>query len=190
MDRTLPTPKELRELLCYDPETGLLFWKRRPVSMFRPSKIKNGSRTADWAANVWNAKFADKEAFTASRPDGYRVGAVNAIVLRAHRVIWAITYDRWPEKDIDHINGDRADNRIGNLREVTNLENHRNAKMSVSNSSGVNGVSFDRQTGKWRAIVRVNFKSVCLGRYDTKGAAAAARAEANRRYGFTERHGF
>ena len=189
MDRILPSPHLLRELLHYDDATGKLFWKERPVSMFRPSKIKKGERSAEWAASVWNRKFAGREAFTATRPDGYRVGSVNCVLLRAHRVIWAMVHGAWPENDIDHINGDRADNRVENLRDVTNIQNHRNARMSVKNTSGVNGVTFDRQTGKWRAGVKVNFKHIALGRYSSKEEAAAARASANKRYGFTDRHG-
>lgn len=187
--RPLPSPTLLRQLLKYDPEEGKLYWVRRPTSMFKPSRIKQGVRTAEWSANKWNTRFAGKEAFTATRNDGYRIGSVNGRLLRAHRVAWVVHYGEWPAEDIDHIDGDPTNNRINNLRDVSNLENHRNEKKSANNTSGFNGVHWDAANKKWRALIKVNFRNICLGRHDSFDAAVAARKAANARYGFTDRHG-
>lgn len=182
-DRADITPDLCRQLLRYDPATGKLFWRDRPVSMFADL----GFRPAH-AAALWNSKWAGKEAFTAMS-QGYHVGAIFRHLFKAHRVAWAIVHGSWPSDHIDHISGNRADNRIGNLRDVPNVENHRNESRSKNNTSGVNGVCWDRQTGRWRAGIKVNYRHVCLGRYDDIADAIAARRKANRRYGFTERHG-
>jgi len=95
----------------------------------------------------------------------------------------------WPEGHIDHIDGDTLNDRIKNLRDVTNAENHKNAKMAKSNKSGFNGVSFCKQTGRWRAVIKVNFRNIHLGRFDKIEDAIAARQIANERFGFSDRHG-
>lgn len=178
----------LRQVLDYDPNLGVLTWKSRPASLFSCK-----SRSAEWSENAWNAKYANQHAFTAIKSfDGgalYHVGAVNSVTLRANRVCWAIENGIWPSGHIDHIDGNTLDDRIENLRDVTNLENHRNAKMAKSNTSGFNGVTFCKQTGKWRAVVRVKFKTLCLGRYNKIEDAIAARIAANVRFGFSDRHG-
>lgn len=170
--KSQPSPAQLRELLTYQEESGALYWKARPFP----------------AANAWNAKWAGKEAFTATS-NGYRVGSVNGVNLRAHRVIWAMVHDEWPEDQIDHDDGIRANNRLANLFDVSNLQNHHNQSKSKANTSGVNGVSWDRQTGKWRAHIKVGYGLKNLGRYDTIEEASLARKAADQRFGFTERHG-
>lgn len=161
----------LRERLHYDPETGKLFWKDHKGM-----------------PNSWRARWAGKEAFTAIA-NGYYIGAVGAVFLRSHRVAWAIYYGKWPEQDLDHINGVRTDNRINNLREASNQENRQNASMQKNNTSGVNGVYWCKRDNKWRAHVKVDRKIKHLGYFNTIEEAAKARQEANERYGFTERHG-
>ena len=183
------TPDLCRQLLRYEPETGKLFWKPRPVIMFADSPYRGGIRTAEWACNAWNSKWAESEAFTASNGDGYRVGAICRVNFRAHRVAWAIVHGEWPADQIDHINGDRSDNRLDNLAPVTNAINHQNEGMPKNNTSGVAGVYWCKHTGKWRALVKVNYKSRCLGRYATIAEAQAARKAELDRLGFAEGHG-
>lgn len=182
------TPELCRQLLRYEPETGKLFWRSRPASMYSDSVCHGGVRTAQWAAGAWNNRHSGGEAFTA-KTDGYHVGTILGVMVRAHRVAWAIIYGAWPTAQLDHMNGDRADNRLANLRAVTNFQNHRNEGMSKNNTSGVNGVCWDKQTGKWRATIKIAGRNVCLGRHESKEAAIGARLDANERFGFTARHG-
>lgn len=95
-------------------------------------------------------------------------------------------YGNWPQH-IDHINGDRLDNRIENLREVDRAENMKNMRMPADNTSGFVGVT--RHYEKWKAQITVNGKHIYLGRFDHKKDAIAARIAANRKFGFHENHG-
>lgn len=169
---TLPTPEELRNGLLYDPDTGALVWKRR----------------AD-RSNVWNARYAGKPAMQALNSNGYKSGAFNWCSLVAHRVVWAVHYGRWPARHIDHINGDRTDNRICNLRDVAHIENQLNKSMPNTNTSSVVGVSWDKSKGKWVAKATRNYKTVLFGRFDTFEDAVSAYNAAKSRHGFHKNHG-
>jgi len=121
------------------------------------------------------------------RGDGYLSVKVNNIAYRAHRIIWLITFGRWPSEQIDHINGVRDDNRIENLREVSVQGNQRNQHIRIDNTSGIPGVYFD--LGAWRARIKVDGKYVDLGRFKTKEEAFVARKGAEARYDFHPNHG-
>lgn len=177
-------PKIVRQLLVLDPDTGKMTWLKRDSHWF-----KEGLHGRQHIANVWNSNFAGKEAFTAKNENGYRIGTIFSRMVKAHRVAWALHYGEWPSKHLDHINGIVDDNRICNLRDVTNRENHRNAGMSKSNTSGVNGVGWCKQTGRWAAYIKVDRKFIRLGRFHCIAQAAKARAEADVYYGFSDRHG-
>jgi hypothetical protein len=133
--------------------------------------------------------FAGKEAFTASS-NGYKVGRYKDKMLSAHRVIWAIVHGTWPEQQIDHINQIRFDNRLCNLREVTNRENHCNKQKSARNKSGVTGVCYDAKNRRWHAQIGVEGTTRHLGWYTDFDSAVDARKAAEREVGlFTEQHG-
>lgn len=167
----LPTPEELRNLLRYEPETGKLFWLPR-----------EGNQS-------FNTQCAGREALTSISPLGYRRGTVHFKHLRAHRVAWAIHYGEWPDGEIDHINGDRADNRIANLRDVSHTINGRNLRRPLNNSSGVVGVNWQSREKKWRASITVNSKNIWLGEFASFEDAVAARLAAQKRHGFHANHG-
>lgn len=171
--------KYLKILLSYEPETGKLLWLQRPVEMFQHKRA--------WKA--WNTRYAGKEAFTASQSSGYKSGSVFGRAYLAHRVIWAIVHDEWPEDQIDHINGIRDDNKIANLRAVTNIENQKNAKRQRNNTSGVVGVLWNKRDRVWRAQIRVSGVSRHLGSFKNKDDAIAARADAEHVFGFHKNHG-
>lgn len=173
------SPELLRQLLDYDPETGVLTWRHRALQFF----ADEGSQ------RKWNTRYAGKPAFTADDGAGYRPGTILYHKCRAHRVAWAMHYGRWPTKIIDHINQDRGDNRICNLREVDDLDNRRNCRKSKANTSGVTGVSWWPQRRKWVAQIMVNRRRKCLGYFDTIEDAAAARKAAERKFQFHENHG-
>ncbi|MCR9195961.1 MAG: HNH endonuclease, partial [Hyphomonas sp.] len=166
----LPSPRVLRRLLDYDPETGALTWKARPAWLFK----QRPNSTRRHAANNWNSRFAGKPAFT-SRSEGYLRGTVFDQHFKAHRVAWAIHFGAWPSCQIDHINGSRDDNRIANLRDVTNAENAKNQRGKLTNSSGCTGVYWNTGVRKWQAYITVNYETKYLGVYSSKSDAADAR---------------
>lgn len=183
-DKSIPTPAELRKLLSYEPTTGKLFWLPRPVEMFA-----DGKQTAQHNANTWNTKYANTQAFTADNRNGYRVGSLNRRKIYAHRAIWALHHGEWPVAQLDHVNGVRDDNRIANLRAVTQSQNSRNAAMPATNTSGVIGVCRTRSGLKWFAQIKTNGENTYLGTFHTIEEAAAARKAAELDRGFCEGHG-
>jgi hypothetical protein len=176
-------PEMLRELLHYDPQTGVLTWKWR-----EPHQFPAGTSTGPETYKMWNKQRAGKPALTA-RCNGYRVGAVWTVRIYAHRVAWAIHHGKWPEHPLDHINGDRADNRIVNLRLAPDNSNNRNRKMNRRNTSGVTGVRFCAVKQKWVASITIDGRKKTLGTYDTKDDAIHMRKMAEREHGYAPQHG-
>ena len=175
----------LRKMLRYEPETGNLYWRERTPDMFTATS----SRSVDHKCNNWNSGNANKEAFTAKRYYGYRVGGINNIIFRAHRVIWAIVHGVWPEGEIDHINHDTDDNRICNLRAVTHYENGRNQKLRKSNTSGTMGVCWAKERNMWCSRAKTGGKTIHLGYFLKKSDAISARKAAEIEYGYHANHG-
>jgi len=96
----------------------------------------------------------------------------------AHRLAWFLTHDYWSEHDIDHINQRKADNRISNLREVSDQCNMRNTGLFKSNTSGVRGVYRARLRNKWMAYIMIDNKQIGLGYYKDFDDAVCARLAA------------
>jgi hypothetical protein len=120
---------------------------------------------------------------------GYRKMNLLKKSYELHRIAWLIYYGDWPKKNIDHINGDKSDNRICNLRDATVVENARNSGMSRANTSGHIGVRYYERYGKWRAEIKVNYRNIHLGLFDTMDQAIEARKSAESSYGFHPNHG-
>lgn len=106
--------------------------------------------------------------------DGYLKISVRGVSLKAHRVAWAMVHGEWPKDQIDHINGQRDDNRIANLREAGHAENAQNQATPRNNTSGYIGVSWRPGKGKWRAQISVGGVRHHLGLFDTAEAASRA----------------
>lgn len=174
----LPTQQELNALLHYETSTGKLFWKPRGVSLFKTPS----------AALTWNKRFANKEAFTAKRPDGYLGGSINYVNYLAHRVVYKMAFDTEPEQ-IDHDDRDRSNNRLSNLIDSSAKKNSQNSKLYSSNTSGHVGVSWDAKRGKWQANITVDCKLTFLGRFDDLQDAIAARKAAELQHNFHPNHG-
>jgi len=103
---------------------------------------------------------------------GYRRLKIQGQTVFAHRLAWALVHKRWPDGDIDHINGIKDDNRIENLRDVSksiNLQNRRTT--TKDSSSGYLGVSWDKYCGKWKAQISVNGTKKHIGVYATEEEA-------------------
>ncbi len=152
-----PSPAALRHMLRYDHESGNLYWLPR-------SDVPKS----------WNTKWAGKPAFTATDNHGYRLGAIANRTLKAHRVIWAMVYDEWPEAMIDHIDGDRANNRLANLRLASNSENQMNTKSADGSSSKFLGVRWYGLRSKWRAEICIKGRKKHLGYFVSEVDAAKA----------------
>lgn len=168
------TPELCRELLSYDAETGKLRWLPRARSHF----------ATDHACRVWNGRFAHAEALTSVTVSGYKAGAVKKRYAAAHRVAWMVHTGRHPDGEIDHINGDRSDNRFNNLRDVSARDNCRN-KSRYRNSADRAGVHHDPRVDKWSARIGDLF----LGSFFTKEEANAARSAGEICMGYHANHG-
>jgi len=100
----------------------------------------------------------------------------------AHRLAWLYVHGTWPNGNIDHINGDPADNRISNLRECNQSQNMRNSKIVHKLSSFRKGVCFDPKRGLFKAYITLNRRQKFLGRFPSEDMAIAARLEAEKQY--------
>ena len=180
----LPTPKEIRKLLRYEPDTGKLYWLERTPDLF-----EDGKQSAETACRRWNTRYASKEALATLHGGGYRQGSIFGKAYLAHRVVWVMVHNEWPADQIDHINGVKNDNRIENLRVVTNGENSRNLPKRADNTSGHMGVRWHKKALKWTAQITVNSQQVHLGVFTKKDDAIAARKAAEANYGYHENHG-
>lgn len=181
----LVTAEQLAELVHIDQATGLLTWKPRAAHWFHGKTASEVARIA----NSWNALHPGRAAFAHSSGNGYLHGCLFGIKHYAHRIVWALAYGAWPTAGIDHINGDKRDNRMANLRDVVHAENCRNQPISKANTSGATGVSFDRRRGAWEAYINVGGKKLNLGRFETVAEATNARRAANEAHGFHPNHG-
>ena len=140
------TQARLKEVVTYDPDTGT-FTRIKPT----------WKRTA--------------------RPPGEYIGmSIDNRNHACHRLAWLYVYGSFPDGYLDHINGDRHDNRIANLRPATRSQNHGNSRRPRHNTSGFKGVTKVRN--KWRAQITKNNRSIHLGTFNTPEAAHAAYCEA------------
>ena len=124
------------------------------------------------------------------RPDGYTVINLNATFHLAHRIVWQMHNGSIPvNHQVDHINHNRSDNLISNLRLVSNAENAKNRRITDKNKSGTVGVNWDVRRQKWRSTIMVNYKCTHLGYFESLVDAVNARREAETFYGFHKNHG-
>jgi hypothetical protein len=170
------TVSYIQTSLDYDEETGLLYWKERPRHHFK--------RKLEF--NRFNNKFAGLCAGCV-KPNGYVHLTINHCTYSAHRICWALYYGCHPTEIIDHIDGNKANNRIANLRLVSHEENAKNRPLSSRNKSGVSGVGF--YEGRWQVTIGVDRTVKYLGVFRDKDEAIAARMQAEREYGYHPNHG-
>lgn len=151
----------LRAAFSYDPSDGTLRWRERSD-----------------VGLPWNRKHVGKIAGSFDR-DGYRLLRLNCITIKAHRAIWAICTGEWPESEIDHINGDPADNRFENLRLATRAQNCQNIS-GWRRKVLPTGVQLRCDGKAFFAKIMVNRKFLHLGSFPTAELAHAAYLKAAR----------
>lgn len=157
----------LKEVFNYDPETGVITWKKRTSN-----RIKIGDIAACPSGN------------------GYLKIRLDSVLYYAHRIAYAMAVGEIPDEfEIDHINGVRDDNRLSNLRLVKPIGNRHNQGVRSDNKSGVNGVYWSRNAGKWLASIGVAGQQIYLGSFSDFDVAVDARKAAEVKYGFHENHG-
>ncbi len=145
------TIERLKELLNYDPDTGVFTWR-----VWRGGRAEIGSKAGSIGAT------------------GYVYICVDQKSVVAQRLAWAMVHGELPTKHVDHINGDRADNRISNLRLAVRSQNNANSRLRKDSTSGFKGVSFSKKMNKWYGQIRVNGKLIYLGSYRTPEEAHVA----------------
>ena len=177
------TQADLKQLLDYDPLTGQLTWLRRSLGMFKEGKDQKR------ACNSWNTQFVGKPALAIKRKDGYLHGLIHCKPYLAHRVIvcWMTGY--WPPEEVDHVNGVRDDNRWANVNPVMRSENNRNKAMRSDNTSGVCGVSWDKDREKHSAQIHDSDGKPLCKLFDTFAEAVTQRQVWEKEFGYSERHG-
>ena len=151
-----PSDELIKNVLSYSPETGVLTWLRPASNRVKPGAVA-GSETSY----------------------GYLSVRVNRKAYQAHRVAWYLAHGAWPTGDVDHINGDRKDNRLENLRDVPRAINAQNLRCAKRTSTtGVLGVVCVNE--RWIARITVGRKEKYLGSFDTSDQASAAYLSAKR----------
>lgn len=140
---------ELREILHYDPSTGIFTWLVNKGRRAKVGSVAGGLTITGYVRIIINSKY-----------------------YLAHRLAWLYITGKMPENETDHVNGIKNDNRIVNLREATRSENMRNKVKFKTNSSGFKGVDYITSTNKYRVRVGVDKKRIYLGSYNTAEEAS------------------
>lgn len=181
------TAEQLRTVLHYDPDTGLFRWRdgigHWRAGLLAGTKMRTRATGNDYVVigiGTTSRGIYDRE---------YIAIGVQKRVYRAHRLAWLYVYGQWPDRQIDHINGNSLDNRIANLRLATNYENSLNRGLRRNNTSGIKGVSWSKRSKKWLVHITVNRRIMHLGLFNTIEEAQAVRVDAAQRlHGKFARH--
>ena len=150
------TQERLKQLLTYDPETGLF------------KRFKRLGPKTEIAGHVDTS--------------GHRQIMLDTKLYMAHRLAWLYVYGYFPLNQIDHINRNPDDNRLVNLREATHSQNQQNTKVKSNNKSGFKGISFIAKENKWRVRITKEGKTICLGRHKNLDLAIKIRQNAENKF--------
>lgn len=184
------TTEFLKECFDYVPETGLLYWKSRPLKHF-PSHQSHKRFNTMYAGKIVGS-LNNNNNYLSTR-FRYNGSIYNHLL---HRIIWKMVTGNEEDlaMDIDHIDGDGSNNKWDNLRLVTHEENGRNCKRCSNNTPGFNGVHEDKKWGGYIARLYITLedgtpKRVYVGKFKTPEEADSALAEYRKKHGYTDRHG-
>jgi hypothetical protein len=155
------TAERAREVFEYEEATGRLTWR---VKMSKRRQI-------------------GQEAGCIFKSTGYRYVGVDGHKFTVHRVVWLMVHGAFPSSTIDHINGDRADNRLSNLRDVPHRHNSQNQRRPHEDKQSCKliGATWDKMWRNWKAQIGHKKKTIYIGRFKTAEEAHAAYLEAKRR---------
>lgn len=142
--------KDFKEHLEYDRKNGVFYRK----------KSNNQNKVGDIVGN--------------KRKNGYVIAKIKGHNILVHRLVWLFEHGEWPNELLDHIDGDKSNNKINNLRPATYTQNKLNSKTSKNNKIGLKGVQLHQKSGKYRARIFHNKRHVSLGLYNTPEEAHAA----------------
>ena len=171
------THQQVKELMYYDRKTGKMFWRHRTDKYIK----------RDCSRKSWNTKYAGNE-IKSIDGKGYYFASIFGKQYGLHRLVWFYVYGKWP-KIIDHINHDKLDNKLCNLRSVTVQQNNMNRRISANNTSGVFGVYLNKKKNLWCAQMKFNGKTYHLGSSKNKDEAIKLRKAEEQRLGFHKNHG-
>ena len=152
------TQEELKKFLDYDMETGIFTWK------IKRKRVNAGDIAGTCKLN------------------GYLQIMINYKFYLCHRLAWLYIYGEFPNGILDHIDGNRANNKIFNLRQATSRQNNINAKLSKRNTSGVKGVYWHTQNKKWYAQININGKNKHIGFFNDIDSAKKSVMETREKY--------
>ena len=151
MTEQIITQAQLKEYIHYSPLTGVF------TRISSPYEAKLG---------VINS--------CANHSNGYFQIGISGKLYKAHRLAWMYMHGEWPKDQIDHINRDKIDNRIDNLREASSAQNNQNVGLRSDNASGIKGVTYYKITGKWVAKINISGKLKHIGYFKTLEEASQA----------------
>lgn len=167
-DYLMITESNLKEYMTYNPDTGLLVWK----------KSSGGITVGSEVGSVQKIKHLR-----------YRTSYFNGKACLVHRIIHFYVLGEMPNGEIDHIDGNGLNNKWSNLRVVNHKDNLRNQKLSNINKSGHAGVCWIENRQRWHAQIAEGGRRIFLGRFKDKNDAISARETAEREFGYHENHG-
>jgi hypothetical protein len=169
----LPTADFVRQILDYNPETGVFRWKARTPEMFRDTP----KRSKEHACANWNSRYAGELAGGHAH-NGYVSIAINNRKYYAHRLAWFYMKGEWPINSVDHADMGTSNNAFANLREATQSQNMRNIRHPRNNTSGVKGVYWNSAAGRWCASFHIHRKHIHIGLFDSIEEATDALSKA------------
>lgn len=165
MSKPIITQQRLKDILSYNPRSGIFTWTA-PTS--------NRAKLGGSAGTIMQT--------------GYMCIGIDGFQYLTHKLAYLYVTGEYPQY-IDHIDHNPLNNSFDNLRPASHLENCRNRKLRSTNSSGVNGVSWSKSRSKWEAKIRHNGKTIHLGRHKELEDARIARKQADIKYGYHPNHG-
>ncbi len=155
-----------RSHLSYCEESGLMYWVKKPSNRVNIGEL----------------------AGTVNR-QGYLVVTVRRQKIQGHRVAWLLHHGKWPKHQIDHVDGNRSNNRISNLRDATHVQNMQNTAMFRNNRSGCMGVRWNNKSSRWVSFIGHGGKRISLGTHTSLLEAAARRKSREISLGYHPNHG-
>jgi hypothetical protein len=160
-EKSIENPEKIKDLLKYDPITGVFIWIGKSAS--RANRVKIGSKAGSYD------------------PKGYIIISIFKVRILAHRLAWYFVHGEFPKNNIDHINCDPSDNRIENLRDISQAINSQNSRTArVNNKSGYLGVHFSKVSNKWTSQITIDRKCKSLGFFKSPEEAHKAYLKAKR----------